>query len=392
MPWKDVRPMDEKVLFIADHLREQGSFSELCDRYGISRKTGYKWVQRYQEAGVEGLGERSRRPLYSGETPFAVREAILALRNELRDPPGPKKIQALLAGRIDAEAIPSKTTIYNILKRAGQVETRRRRRRVHRAVHPLQAAQAPNELWSADYKGQFKLRNGKWCYPLTVMDHASRYLLVCKGLTATRFSDAQGIFIRLFQEYGLPERIRTDNGVPFASTGVAGLSSLSIWWIRLGIHPERIAPGQPQQNGRHERMHRTLKRAIQAALAPHLRGQQAIFDDFRTQYNEQRPHEGLQQQPPQSCYQPSPRPYPKVLPHPEYPGYFDRHRVCQNGLIYWRGKRVYAGYLLAGNWVGLEPVGDGLWDVYFGPIRLGGFDVRNAEGPRKDYLNCHPCR
>ncbi len=391
MPWKDVRPMDEKVLFIADHLRSQASFSELCDRYGISRKTGYKWVQRYQESGMEGLGERSRRPLNTHETPYAVREAILALRAGSRDAPGPKKLQVLLAGRVDPEEIPSKTTIYNILKQAGQVEPRRRKRRVQASRSGLRPAQEPNELWSADYKGQFKTGDGQWCYPLTVMDHASRYLLICKGLKATRFSDAQRLFTRLFQEYGLPERIRTDNGAPFASTGAGGLSRLSVWWIRLGIHPERIEPGQPQQNGRHERMHRTLKRAIQASPARDLRRQQGVFDDFLVDYNERRPHEGLQQKAPQSCYRPSTREYPRVLPHPEYPRHFDSKRVCQSGLIYWRGKRVYVGYLLAGNWVGLEQVGDGLWDVCFGPVRLGRIDESKGIGPLKDYLNCYPC-
>ena len=387
MPWKDVRPMDEKILFIADHLRETDCFSRLCERYGISRKTGYKWVTRYRETGADGLQEQSRRPRHAtGETLYAIQQVILELRHDRQGPPGPKKIQALLASRFDAELVPSKTTIYNILRRAGQIEPQRRVRRVKGVQHILKSAAQPNELWSADYKGQFKTRNGRWCYPLTVMDHASRYLLVCHGLPGTRFSETQVLFEHAFRHYGLPERLRTDNGVPFASLGVGGLSQLSVWWIRLGILPERITPGRPQQNGRHERMHRTLKQTLSHPPAANLKAQQIQLDGFRTHYNDERPHEGLAQQCPSTCYTPSLRSYPTHLPDLEYPGYFERQRVSQNGLIYWRALRVYIGYLLAGEWVGMEPVADGLWDVYFGPVRIGGFDERETKGQRNDYL------
>ena len=314
MPWKDVRPMDEKILFIADHLRETDCFSRLCERYGISRKTGYKWVARYRQTGADGLQEQSRRPRHAaGETSYAVQQAILELRHDRQGPPGPKKIQALLTSRFDAELVPSKTTIYNILRRAGEIEPQRRVRRVKGVQHILKSAAQPNELWSADYKGQFKTRNGRWCYPLTVMDHASRYLLVCQGLPGTRFSETQAIFERAFRHYGLPERLRTDNGVPFASLGVGGLSQLSVWWIRLGILPERITPGRPQQNGRHERMHRTLKQTLSHPPAANLKAQQIQLDGFRIHYNDQRPHEGLAQQCPSTCYTPSLRSYPTHL-------------------------------------------------------------------------------
>jgi hypothetical protein len=218
------------------------------------------------------------------------------------------------------------------------------------------------------------------------MDHASRYLLGCQGLPGTRFDEARNEFERLFREFGLPDRIRTDNGVPFASLGVGNLSRLSVWWIRLGIRPERIEPGQPQQNGRHERMHRTLKRALNPTPAANLVEQQAELDRFRADYNERRPHEGLAQRSPSTCYAASPRPYPALLSEIEYPGYFQRSRVSQNGLIYWRALRIYIGYLLTGEWVGLEAVGDGLWDAYFGPVRLGRFDERQTKGNRHDYL------
>lgn len=387
MPWREVRPMDEKLLFLADHLRGVGDFSQLCQRYGISRKTGYKWVERYREHGVEGLQERSRRPHHHAtEIPYAIRQAILELRAAQRDAPGPKKIQALLERRFGSEAVPSKSSIYNILKAAGQIEPRRRNRRVQPSRSRLRSASCPNELWSADYKGQFKTRDGHWCYPLTIMDHASRYLLTCDGQSGPRRQDAHASFERLFRECGLPERIRTDNGVPFATTGVGGLSHLSIWWIRLGIVPERIEPGQPQQNGRHERMHRTLKRALGHCPEANLEEQQCRLDAFRQHYNDDRPHESLRQKSPVDCYSPSPRAFPERLPELEYPKYFHPNRVCQNGLIYWRGLRIYIGYLLAGEWVGLEEKEDGQWDVYFGVIPIGYFNEADTRGSKNDYL------
>ena len=385
MPWKDVKPMDEKMLFIADTLRQVESFSQLCERYGISRKTGYKWVERYRQGGIEALAERSRkRHTQASQTPYAIRQAILQLRDQ-RDAPGPKKIQALLARRFASEEIPSSTTIYNILKRAGQIETRRRVRKVTALPGPLRSAAQPNELWSADYKGQFKTLDGRWCYPLTVMDHASRYLLGCHGLQGTRHEDTRQVFERLFREYGLPERIRTDNGVPFASIGVGNLSRLSVWWIRLGIRPERIEPGQPQQNGRHERMHRTLKRALGQPPAADLKQQQRQLDGFRRYYNEQRPLEGLALQSPHTCYSASSRPYPCGLPELAYPSYFDLAKVHRSGVVYWRSLTIYIGNLLAGEQVGIEAVGDGVWEVYFGPVKLGRFDERKAD--ERSYLS-----
>ena len=262
MPWKEVNPMQQRVLFIADYLRHTSSVSELCRSYGISRKTGYKWIRRYRESQLDGLTERSSRPHHSPtQVPFRIQQAIIELRQQFQVSPGPKKLLALLAERYPETELPSKTTIYNILHRAGLVASRRRKRRVSPYPQPFSPADAPNELWSVDYKGQFKLRNGHWCYPLTVMDHDSRYLCGCDALQGPRLIETKECFIRLFHEYGLPQRIRTDNGVPFASTACAGLSRLAIWWIRLGITPERIEPGKPQQNGRHERMHRTLKQA-----------------------------------------------------------------------------------------------------------------------------------
>lgn len=387
MPWKEVKPMDEKVFFIADSLREIDSFSQLCQRYGISRKTGYKWLARYREQGADGLSERSRRPLSCADTtPFVVQQAILEMRGIGCAPPGPKKLQVLLAARFSSDLIPSKTTIYNILKRAGQIEPQRRRRRVAARPCTLTRAETPNALWSADYKGQFKTRDGHWCYPLTIMDHASRYLLRCHGLPGTSFDGARNVFEHLFRECGLPDRLRTDNGAPFASIGVGGLSRLSLWWVRLGILPERIDPGRPQQNGRHERMHRTLKQAVTHPPAQALRQQQTLFNQFQREYNAERPHEGLGQRTPASCYAASPRIYPERLPELEYPNWYRCQKVSANGVMYCLGRRVYVGYLLSGQWMGLETVTDGEWDVYFGPLRLGHFNERDTRGAQNDYI------
>jgi transposase InsO family protein len=255
--------MDQKLLFIADHLREVATFSDLCHRYGISRKTGYKWVARYEELGIAGLHDQSRRPHeHPLQTPYAVRKAIIELRSGRRDPPGPKKIRVLLEQHHPDWEIPSKTTIYNILTEEGLIHPQRRRKRVPVGQQPFSAVREPNDVWSADFKGQFKTKDGTWCYPLTVMDHQSRFLLECRNFQGPGLEQTRKAFETLFREYGLPWRIRTDNGVPFAAKSPGGLTQLSKWWVRLGIMPERIEPGKPQQNGRHERMHKTLNRLL----------------------------------------------------------------------------------------------------------------------------------
>ena len=379
MPWKEVKPMDEKVLFIADTLRGAESLTDLCVRYGISRKTGYKWIERYQQQGTAGLAERRRRPHDSPlTTPYALRQAIIALRQRSRPPPGAKKIQALLAKRFPNTSLPSTTTIYNILNQAGLITPTSPRRRVAPSASTLAEAKAPNVLWSTDFKGQFKTQSGHWCYPLTVMDHHSRYLLGCQSMPGTRFADSQRTFVRLFKAYGLPGRIRSDNGVPFATTATAGLSRLAVWWIKLGIVPERIAPGCPQQNGRHERMHRTLKAATTKPPSSTLTAQQRRFDCFRQNYNDERPHEALAQQTPASHYTSSSRPYPRTLPELTYPPYFDVRAVRSSGSVYWGGGQVYVSHVLKGECVGMAEVDDGIWDIYFGPVKLGGFNIRNV--------------
>ena len=380
MPWKELKPMDLKVMFIAAYLAERDTFSQLCRDYQVSRKTGYKWVERYEAEGPRGLEERSRcRHNQTYVVPLAIRQAIIELRSIGETIPGPKKIQNDLRQRFPGQDPPSKTTIYNILKAADLIAPRRVRQRVAVYPKPLCKAETPNQLFSADYKGQFLTGAGVWCYPLTIMDHASRFLLACQGMRNTNFKETQQTFERVFREYGLPERIRTDNGIPFASTGRAGLSQLSIWWLRLGIIPERIEPGRPDQNGRHERMHRTLKSTLPQPAAIAWEAQQKHFDRFMQHYNHERGHEALGQKTPASCYLPSPRAYPEKLPEMGYASHVECYLADSNGIINRAGLRIYIGNLLKHQTIGMELIRDDVWEVIFGPVILGRVDARDAK-------------
>ncbi len=390
MPWKDVRPMDHRIVFIADYVRGGHSVTELCALHGISRKTAYKWLSRYEQLGLEGLADHSRRPHHSPErVAYAIRQAILEFRRRGNLIMGPKKIRRLLEQRFPGQALPSKTTIYNVLKSEGLVRPRRPRQRVPPSASPFAPAGAVNEVWSVDFKGQFVLGNRRWCYPLTVMDHHSRYLICCQGLGSTAGRPARKVFERCFREYGLPRRIRSDNGTPFAARTAGGLSHLAVWWVRLGIVPERIKPGKPQQNGRHERMHRTLKKAATRPAQGSFKVQQQHFEQFRYSYNHERPHESLNQDTPATHYQPSERAYPEQLPELEYPGFYRLKRVSPGGAIYFANRMVYLSHVLAGETVGLCQLDEHVWDVYFGPLRLGGFDLAtpNTKSKRRDYLS-----
>ena len=371
MPWRETSPMDQRTRFIADHLRETHTITELCDRYGVSRKTGYKWIDRYLRLGPAGLEERSRRPHRApNQTADEIVAAILEARQ--RHPAwGGKKLRALLQRRHPRWTLPGRSTVCDILRRHGLVPTRRQRRRIGHPGKPTTIMGAPNAVWCADYKGQFKTGDGRYCYPLTVTDGFSRYLLGCQGLGSTAGAEAQPVFTRLFHEYGLPLRIRTDNGVPFATTTLARLSKLSAWWVRLGILPEFIEPGRPDQNGRHERMHRTLKAATTRPAAGSLGAQQRRFNAFREEFNHVRPHEALAQQTPATCYHPSPRPMPDRLAPLEYPDRFEVRYVSANGGIRWNRRWVNVSTVCVGEYVGLEEIDDGIWNVYFGPLRLG---------------------
>lgn len=371
MPWNQVTPMDEKTQFIADVLRHEFSISELCERYGISRKTGYKLIRRYQAEGPEGLRERSRRPHHCPhETPKDVVQSLVKLRQ--RHPRwGAKKLLKILSDREPGIALPGRTTACDILDRHGLVPVLRKRRQLGHPGKPTTTMSVPNQTWCADFKGQFRMGNGAYCYPLTVTDGYSRFLLECRGLTTTSCADSKPVFRRLFQEYGLPDRIRTDNGVPFATPSLARLSKLSAWWVRLDVMPELIEPGKPQQNGRHERMHKTLKAETTRPAAFSMRGQQRKFDTFREEYNEVRPHESLNQETPGSLFTPSLRRMPDKLPKIEYPAHFETRYVSANAAMRWNCRFVNVSSCCIGEYVGLEEVGDGMWDVYFGRLRLG---------------------
>jgi len=324
-----------------------------------------------------GLDERSRKPRASPNQ--TDQEIVTALLESRRRHPswGAKKLLALLHKGHPGWELPGRSTVCDILSRHGMVPKQRQRRRIGHPGKPTRSILAPNDLWCADYKGQFKTGNGIYCYPLTVTDGYSRYLLSCQALDSTAVAGAKPVFTRLFKEYGLPTRIRTDNGVPFATTTLARLSALSAWWLRLGVMPELIEPGKPQQNGSHERMHRTLKDETTRPPAGNLSAQQRKFNHFRDEFNNERPHEALDQQTPASQYQPSPREMPNKIPPLEYPNRFEVRYVSANGGISWNKYFVCVSSVCIGEHIGFEEIDNGIWNVYFGPLKLGRFDERH---------------
>jgi putative transposase len=376
MPWRERSPMDERAQFISDYHRQLWTMTELCDRYSVSRKTGYKWLGRYETEGPAGLTDRSSRPHHSPQTTDEdIVAAIVALRK--RHPRwGAKKILPVLAEREPEWTLPAISTGNDILTRAGLVAPRRRRRPVAHPGYQPQSVTEPNALWSADFKGQFRTRDAHLCYPLTICDVASRFVLTCHGLPAPTTADTIAVFRRAFRRYGLPHRIRTDNGEPFAAPSLGRLSRLSVWWVRLGIYPELIRPASPQQNGTHERMHRELKAETTRPPAADLRAQQHCFARFRRRYNHDRPHEALGQQRPDRLYTSSPRRLPRRLSPLEYPGHYELRRVAAPGVMWWHSRPTVVSTVLIGETIGLEPIDDGEWDLHFGPIRLGRFDER----------------
>jgi len=371
MSWQGVTVMDQRVRFIAEYLKGYFPFSELCFQFSISRKTGYKWVQRYEEQGIEGLNDRARRPHNCPhKTDTAIVDAIVQAR--MKHPNwGPKKLLQIIAP--DYKELPAISTTADILTRNGLIAPGKRRiRRTHPGC-PKTTTNEPNDIWTADYKGHFKIGNRKYCYPLTVCDMHSRYLLGCEGHDAISLDQTKRYFTRLFNAYGLPQRIRTDNGVPFASNAIARLSTLSVWWIKLGIYPEQIEPGKPQQNGKHERMHRTLKKEATIPPEKNLMAQQKRFDAFSEEYNTERPHEALGMKTPASVYVASKRTMPKKLIHFDYPCHFEVRRVSRNSGIRWMNQFVPVSTTLAEEYIGFEEIEDGIYNVYFCELLIGRF-------------------
>jgi putative transposase len=374
MPWREVCTMDEKLQFIGALIADEESMSGLCEEFGVSRKTGYKWLSRYLEQGPAGLWDRSRAPRV---TPWAISQAqAQAITGVRREHPswGPRKLRAKLQQRGPGQEWPAPSTIGELLRREGLSQPRKRRRRSTPGASPLSTAVAANEVWCIDFKGWFRTGDGARCDPLTVSDAYSRYLLCAQTVARPDYANCRSELERVFKEYGLPRALRSDNGVPFASLGVGGISRLSAWWIKLGIVPQRIAPGQPQQNGRHERMHRTLKAECARPPATSLAAQQRRFDQFRVEFNQQRPHEALGQTPPAQHYARAPRTYPKRLEDPNYSADCEVRRVRSKGVIKWQGELVFIGAALIGEVIGLRENQDGDSELFFGPVPLGVID------------------
>ncbi|HWR53741.1 MAG TPA: IS481 family transposase [Bryobacteraceae bacterium] len=371
--------MEERLKFVADALSDRYTMSELCARYGVSRRVGYKWLSRFREEGQRGLLDRSRAPHHC---PHAIRPEIEAMVCTLRQEHpfwGARKLLAVLQRRHPRrQHWPAASTVADLLARRGLVLKRRPRRHVvHPGVVPA-VTEAPNDLWTADFKGQFRTGDGRYCYPLTIADQHTRFLFTCHGLLSTETATAKPVFERAFQEYGLPAAIRTDNGVPFATQALHGLSYLNVWWMRLGIQHQRIHPGCPQENGTHERMHRTLKRQAIKPVQASCAKQQRQFDHFREEYNTERPHEALGQTTPASCYAASPRAYTRRLPPIAYPGHYLVKKVTTGGTIRFQRRLLYLANSLVDQPIGLEETDDGIWRIYFNTVLIGTLDERDG--------------
>lgn len=384
MPWRETNPQMERMKFIVALESGELTMAALCRQFGISRETGYEWKRRFEQGGVAALEDRP--PVagtHKNQTPDDVADRLVNLRKQ-HPTWGPKKLRKELEGALEKEVaegrpklvVPATSTIGEILKRRGMVAPPKKRLRVPPSPSRLAAMSCPNAVWTADHKGDFALAGGGRCHPLTIADGYSRYLLKCEALTSTSDEAARPHFERAFQEHGLPVVLRTDNGSPFASaSGPGGLTRFSVWLVKLGIRPERIEPGHPEQNGRHERMHRTLEEAIEAGKHD-LGEQQRRFDVFRGVYNHERPHEALGMRPPAAVYETSWRPYPAILREPEYDLDMVVRRVQPNGVMSWRGQAFSVGKVLGAEPVGLRDFDDDRWLLYFGPLLLGIVDAR----------------
>jgi transposase InsO family protein len=374
MPWKASSVMDERTRFVMEQERGLYTMTELCEIYDIARETGYYWLRRYQQGGLEALQDRNRAPeRHPNQTPERIEEAVIELRREhMRW--GPRKLKRVLEREAPQTPWPAASTIGAMLEREGLVVPRKKRRRAPPYTQPFAAADGPNQVWCADFKGWFRTQDGERVDPLTITDAHSRYLLRCQHVAKTNGEQVQAIFEAAFRECGLPRAIRTDNGPPFASRAVAGLSRLAVWWMKLGIVAERIAAGHPEQNGRHERMHRTLKQETATPPAANVRAQQRAFHRFRREYNEQRPHEALEMQTPSAVYTPSLRPYPLRVPEPEYGSALQVRRIDRRGVFSWKGEVVFLSETLIGEPIGLLPENERIYTVFFVTSPIARFD------------------
>lgn len=379
MPWKEKTPVELRAEFVDAARSGLYSMSELCDRYGVSRKTGYKWLNRFEAAGAAGLKDRSRAPLTSPQRISAPVTALILEARRAHPTWGPHKVLDYLHAHHEGMELPAVSTAGDLMAREGLTQRRvRRRRHPHPGVvEPV--TQMPNDIWTVDFKGHFRTQDGIYCYPLTVLDLHTRFLLSVKALLSTQAIGVIEVFNRLFREFGLPRAIRSDNGVPFATVGVIGASELNVRWMRLGIQHQRTTPASPQENGAHERMHRTMKAEATRPPKANLALQQVELGRFGREYNEVRPHQALGGVTPASLYEPSPRRFNGKLPEPEYPGHFMVKRTTSAGTLRLRpGKLLYIGTALRSQHIGFEEVADGVWSVYFAHVLLGRVDERES--------------
>jgi len=387
MPWKENSVSDMRVRFIAEYLSQSLSFSDLCREFNVTRRTGYKYVERYELYGPAGLVDQSRAAhSHPNTTPDSIQNSILDLK-EQHPTWGSKKLRSRLILDHPNVNWPAASTIGDLLKSKNLVQSRRRPRPSGSFPTGLTYPDSPNSVWTTDFKGEFRLRNSSLCYPLTICDRNTRMLLACNALPSTATVGAKAVWIATFREYGLPKVIRSDNGTPFASVGIGGLSQLSAWWIRLGILPERIAPGKPQQNGSHERMHRTLKAEVASKPQASFKAQQQAFNDFVHEYNYTRPHEALGLVPPATVYSTSSRQYPRILPEIEYPSGLATRHVRTNGQVRWQGGLIFLSEVLAGEHVAFEQIEDRLWAFYYGPVPIAILDDSNKSWDRSRKAN-----
>ena len=377
MPWKETCAMDQRRGFISAWLSREFTMAELCRRFGVSRPTGYKWISRFEEEGCPGLEDRSRAPhRHPNGTPQDQVDRIIRMKG-LHSDWGPVTLRDRLRRIHPQEVWPAASTFGEILKRRGLVRPRQRRRHTPAYTQPFAQVLAPNDVWSSDYKGHFAMGDGRRCWPLTISDNFSRFLLGCQGLYGPSLKATRRWFERCFIDYGLPRAIRTDNGFPFAAPVLGGLTPLSIWWLKLDILPERIDPGEPQQNGRLERFHRTLKAATATPPKGNLAAQQRAFNGFRAEYNEERPHRALGEgRCPVDLHERSSRSYPSRLPEVVYPDGYEVRKVKHGGYMKWHGQMVYVTKYLLGEHVGMRPLEHDRWELFFCRLPLGIFDAR----------------